>query len=180
MEVGSHSTPIWFEFPALSFTHFQAPWITSNRPPKDWPTKGAIDFDQLELRYRPGLDLVLKGLDWHIDSHEKVGVVGRTGAGKSSTTLALFRIVEPAGGKIVIDDIDISAIGLHDLRSRLAIIPQDPILFSGTLRNNLDPFDEHEDIRVWAALEQAHLKSFIAQLSGGLQYQVTEGGENLR
>jgi len=157
----------------------EAPWITDVRPPENWPVNGAIDFEKFELRYREGHDLVLKGLDWHIGSKEKVGVVGRTGAGKSSTTLALFRIVEAAGGKIVIDDIDISKIGLHDLRSRLAIIPQDPILFSGTLRNNLDPFDQHQDSEVWAALEHAHLKPFVSELTNGLQFQVSESGENL-
>jgi len=157
----------------------EAPWITDIRPPQNWPSNGVVDFDQFQLRYREGHDLVLKGLDWHIATNEKVGVVGRTGAGKSSTTLALFRIVEPAGGRIVIDGVDICKIGLHDLRSKLAIIPQDPVIFSGTLRNNLDPFDDHSDSEVWGALEQAHLKSFISGLSGGLQFEVNEGGENL-
>jgi ATP-binding cassette, subfamily C (CFTR/MRP), member 1 len=101
------------------------------------------------------------------------------GAGKSSLTLALFRIIESAGGKIVIDGQDISKLGLHSLRSRLTIIPQDPVLFSGTLRINLDPFNAHSDDDIWTALEHAHLKSFVKGLAAGINHEVTEGGENL-
>lgn len=101
------------------------------------------------------------------------------GAGKSSLTLSLFRIIESAGGAIIIDGEDISKLGLHTLRSRLTIIPQDPVLFSGSLRLNLDPFDQKSDEEVWHALELAHLKSFVSGLSTGLDYEVTEGGENL-
>jgi ATP-binding cassette, subfamily C (CFTR/MRP), member 1 len=122
---------------------------------------------------------VLKGIDFSVKSQEKIGIVGRTGAGKSSLTLALFRIIEAADGHIVIDDVDISKIGLHSLRSRLTIIPQDPVLFSGSLRMNIDPFNSYPDEAIWTALEQSHLKVFVKGLSEGLEYKVAEGGENL-
>lgn len=131
------------------------------------------------MRYREGLELVLKGISFTVTTQEKIGIVGRTGAGKSSLTLALFRIIEAAGGKIIIDGIDISTIGLHSLRSRLTIIPQDPVLFSGTLRMNIDPFNSYSDDAIWMALEHSHLKTFVKGLSDGLEYKIAEGGENL-
>ncbi|XP_034367767.1 ATP-binding cassette sub-family C member 2 [Arvicanthis niloticus] len=157
----------------------EAPWVTDKRPPADWPRKGEIQFINYQVRYRPELDLVLKGITCNIKSAEKVGVVGRTGAGKSSLTNCLFRILESAGGQIIIDGIDIASIGLHDLRGRLTIIPQDPVLFSGNLRMNLDPFNKYSDEEIWKALELAHLKSFVAGLQLGLLHEVTEGGDNL-
>lgn len=138
-----------------------------------------VEFQDFQVRYREGLDLVLKGINFKVNSQEKVGIVGRTGAGKSSLTLALFRIIEPAGGKIVIDDIDVTKIGLHSLRSRLTIIPQDPVLFSDTLRMNLDPFKLYNDEAIWMALEHSHLKEFVRTLPKGLSHHITEGGENL-
>jgi ATP-binding cassette subfamily C (CFTR/MRP) protein 1 len=124
-----------------------------------WPEVGEIVFNDVQMRYRDGLPLVLKGLDMHIRAGERIGVVGRTGAGKSSIMSALFRLQELSGGSIIIDGVDIGKIGLHDLRSKLAIIPQDPTLFKGTIRSNLDPFHEHSDLELWASLRQANLVS---------------------
>ncbi|KAK2805805.1 hypothetical protein FQN50_006081 [Emmonsiellopsis sp. PD_5] len=124
-----------------------------------WPQTGAISFSDVQMRYRAGLPLVLQGLNMDIRGGERIGIVGRTGAGKSSIMSALFRITELSGGSIKIDGIDIATIGLNDLRSRLAIIPQDPALFRGTVRSNIDPFNEHTDLELWSALRQAHLVS---------------------
>ncbi|KAK8110590.1 uncharacterized protein PG998_007047 [Apiospora kogelbergensis] len=129
-----------------------------------WPEKGEIVFDNVEMRYRANLPLVLKGMNMHVKGGERVGIVGRTGAGKSSIMSTLFRLVELSGGHITIDGLDISTLGLHDLRSRLAIIPQDPTLFRGTVRGNLDPFNEHTDLELWSALRQADLVPHDAQL----------------
>ncbi|XP_053672165.1 multidrug resistance-associated protein 1 [Anopheles nili] len=161
-------------------TKQEAAWEVPNSTlPRDWPEQGQVEFRDFQVRYREGLELVLRGISFTVKGGEKVGIVGRTGAGKSSLTLALFRIIESAGGSIVIDGQDISQLGLHALRSRLTIIPQDPVLFSGTLRINLDPFDTHSDEEIWKALEHAHLKSFVKGLTAGINHEVTEGGENL-
>nr|XP_024660537.1 canalicular multispecific organic anion transporter 1-like [Maylandia zebra] len=157
----------------------EADWVTDTRPPQQWPEAGRVKFENYKVRYRPELDLVLHGITCDIDSTEKIGIVGRTGAGKSSLTNCLFRIIEAAEGRILIDDVDISKIGLHDLRNRLTIIPQDPVLFSGSLRMNLDPFDKFSDEEIWRALELSHLKSYVSGLQEGLQHEVAEGGENL-
>ncbi|NWU61608.1 MRP3 protein, partial [Pterocles burchelli] len=163
-----------------SETETEAPWIIEGKsPPADWPSKGELEFVNYSVRYRKGLDLVLKGLNLQVHGGEKIGIVGRTGAGKSSMTLCLFRILEAAKGEIKIDGVKISEIGLHDLRSRLTIIPQDPVLFSGTLRMNLDPFNNYSDEEIWKALELSHLKRFVSSQPSTLEYECSEGGENL-
>ncbi|OTF83112.1 hypothetical protein BLA29_009229, partial [Euroglyphus maynei] len=158
----------------------EAEWeINDTAPPNNWPQQGRIEFIEYGTRYRPKLDLVLKNITAIIEPSEKIGIVGRTGAGKSSLTLALFRLIEPANGCIRIDGIDISKIGLHQLRNRLTIIPQDPVLFSGTLRTNLDPFSDFTDDQIWRCLELAHLKQFTLSLDGQLEYEISESGSNL-
>ncbi|CAG2229987.1 ABC transporter ecdL,ATP-binding cassette transporter abc1,Uncharacterized ABC transporter ATP-binding protein YwjA,ABC transporter C family member 15,Multidrug resistance-associated protein 4,Multidrug resistance-associated protein 6,ABC transporter C family member 10,ABC transporter atnG,ABC transporter C family member 4,ABC transporter C family member 12,ATP-binding cassette sub-family C member 11,Multiple drug resistance-associated protein-like transporter 1,Putative uncharacterized protein YKR104W,ABC len=161
-------------------TPTEAAWeIEDKKPASSWPDKGCVEFNDYGVRYREGLDLVLKGISCKIDPTEKIGIVGRTGAGKSSLTLALFRILEKSQGNIIIDGIDISTIGLHDLRAKITIIPQDPVLFSGSLRMNIDPFSSYTDEELWKALEHAHLKTFVSNLPEGLQHECSEGGENL-
>ncbi|EMP33031.1 Canalicular multispecific organic anion transporter 2 [Chelonia mydas] len=163
-----------------SETETEAPWIIEDkRPPEDWPTHGEVEFVDYSVRYRKGLDLVLKGLSLRVKGGEKIGIVGRTGAGKSSMTLCLFRILEAAKGEIKIDGVRISEIGLHNLRSKITIIPQDPVLFSGTLRMNLDPFNKYSEDEIWKALELSHLKRFVSSQSATLEYECSEGGENL-
>lgn len=127
--------------------------------PAAWPTEGRLEVQDLVVGYAPELPPVLKGLSFTAESNQRVGVVGRTGAGKSSLTLALFRFLEARSGQIFIDGLDVAKIKLHDLRSRLAIIPQDPVLFSGTVRSNLDPFDEYSDTELYDALARVHLIS---------------------
>ncbi|KAG0263368.1 Multidrug resistance-associated protein 1 [Mortierella polycephala] len=185
--------------------------------PPNWPSEGRVVFKNYSTRYRPGTDLVIKDVSFEVQPAEKVGIVGRTGAGKSSLTLALFRIIEAAdshwaresdndvdsdadlasfqargfsqenttkirddkdGGSIEIDGVDIATIGLERLRQHLAIIPQDPTLFAGNVRDNLDPFNELEDAELWEALDRAHLKDSISSLPGGLSYEVAQNGEN--
>ncbi|BDD59487.1 hypothetical protein MAP00_004694 [Monascus purpureus] len=153
--------------------------IFKKRPNIGWPAQGGVSFHHYSTRYRPGLDLVLKDINLDIKPREKIGVVGRTGAGKSSLTLALFRIIEPVSGSISIDGLNISTIGLFDLRSRLAIIPQDPALFEGTVRDNLDPRHVHDDTELWSVLDHARLKDHVASMDGQLDAMIAEGGSNL-
>lgn len=141
----------------VEYTELPTESLEGTRPPAAWPTEGSIEVDDLVVSYAPDLPPVLKGLTFSVNRNERVGVVGRTGAGKSSLTLALFRFLEARSGTIHIDGLDISKIRLHDLRSRLAIIPQDPVLFSGTVRSNLDPFDKHTDAELRDSLERVHL-----------------------
>ena len=132
--------------------------------PDSWPHKGEIVFNEVQMRYRDGLPLVLKGLNLNVAGGERIGIVGRTGAGKSSIMSTLFRLVELSGGSISIDGINIAQVGLKDLRTRLAIIPQDPTLFRGTIRSNLDPFNQHSDLELWSALRQSDLVDANANL----------------
>ncbi|XP_011805679.1 PREDICTED: multidrug resistance-associated protein 1 [Colobus angolensis palliatus] len=163
-----------------SETEKEAPWqIQETAPPSNWPQVGRVEFRNYCLRYREDLDFVLRHINVTINGGEKVGIVGRTGAGKSSLTLGLFRINESAEGEIIIDGINIARIGLHDLRFKITIIPQDPVLFSGSLRMNLDPFSQYSDEEVWTSLELAHLKGFVSALPDKLDHECAEGGENL-
>ncbi|KAL8222321.1 UNVERIFIED_CONTAM: ATP-binding cassette, sub-C (CFTR MRP), member 9 [Gekko kuhli] len=146
--------------------------------PKDWPQEGEIKIENLCVRYENNLKPVLKHVKAYIKPGQKVGICGRTGSGKSSLSLAFFRMVDIFDGKIVIDGIDISKLPLHMLRSRLSIILQDPILFSGSIRFNLDPECKCTDDTLWEALEIAQLKYMVKSLPGGLDAVVTEGGEN--
>ncbi|KAM6952831.1 ATP-binding cassette sub-family C member 5 isoform 2-T2 [Lycodopsis pacificus] len=150
----------------------------ADAPAASWPQQGNITFRDVEMRYRDDLPLVLKNLSFTILPEETIGIVGRTGSGKSSLGVALFRLVELTGGSIVIDGIDIARIGLNDLRSKLAIIPQEPVLFIGTVRTNLDPWDQYSDCQIWEALEKTHVKEMISQLPHSLHSEVTENGEN--
>ncbi|CAO3640951.1 unnamed protein product [Mucor hiemalis] len=135
----------------------EAAAITDVRTPEDWPSQGAIEVKDLKVRYAPDLEPVLKGLTFSIKPQEKIGIVGRTGSGKSTLALAFFRFIELCEGSITIDDIDISDIGTEDLRSNLTIIPQDPVLFSGTLQSNMDPFNQFSEEDIFTALRRVHL-----------------------
>ncbi|XP_074860731.1 ATP-binding cassette sub-family C member 9 isoform X2 [Carettochelys insculpta] len=146
--------------------------------PEDWPQEGEIKIENLCVRYENNLKPVLKHVKAYIKPGQKVGICGRTGSGKSSLSLAFFRMVDIFDGRIVIDGIDICKLPLHTLRSRLSIILQDPILFSGSIRFNLDPECKCTDDRLWEALEIAQLKNMVKSLPGGLDAVVTEGGEN--
>ena len=131
----------------------EAEWVKKdNPPPPNWPNHGSMELRDLQVRYRPNTPLVLKGITLNIQGADKIGVVGRTGGGKSTLIQVLFRLVEPSGGSIVVDGIDISTLGLHDLRSRFGIIPQEPILFEGTVRSNIDPIGQYSDEEIWRVI----------------------------
>ncbi|XP_022162516.1 probable multidrug resistance-associated protein lethal(2)03659 [Myzus persicae] len=147
------------------------------KPPKEWPDKGAIMFENFYLRYSLDEGHVLKNLNIQIQAMEKIGIVGRTGAGKSSLIGALFRLALNEGN-ITIDGIEIHELGLHDLRSKISIIPQEPVLFSGSMRKNLDPLDEYPDHALWNALEEVELKTAVEDLPDGLNSKMSEGGSN--
>ncbi|CAL0316028.1 unnamed protein product [Lupinus luteus] len=152
--------------------------IEGNRPPVNWPVVGKVEIHDLQIRYRPDAPLVLHGITCTFEGGHKIGIVGRTGSGKSTLIGALFRLVEPAGGKIIVDGIDISSIGLHDLRSRFGIIPQDPTLFNGTVRYNMDPLSQHSDKEIWEVLGKCQLLEVVQEKEGGLDSSVVEAGAN--
>ncbi|KAJ4802620.1 ABC transporter C family member 5 [Rhynchospora pubera] len=157
----------------------EPPLIIENcRPPSCWPPSGTIEIIDLTVRYKEHLPTVLHGISCIFPGGKKVGIVGRTGSGKSTLIQALFRLVEPLRGSIVIDGLDISTIGLHDLRSRLSIIPQDPTLFEGTVRINLDPLGEHSDSEIWQALDKCQLGDAIRESDSKLDAPVLENGDN--
>lgn len=177
----------------LEYTRLQpeAPEVIEDyRPPVSWPAEGEVIFKDYSTRYRPELELVLKNINLSVKPHEKIGIVGRTGAGKSSLTLALFRIIEASSGHIEVDNLDTSKLGLSDLRHKLSIIPQDAQVFEGSIRSNLDPTECFSDEEIWKALELSHLKDHVWKLyderdqndesiKSGLDAKVSEGGSNL-
>ncbi|XP_042503356.1 ABC transporter C family member 3-like isoform X1 [Macadamia integrifolia] len=152
--------------------------VEENKPGNEWPSQGKVDIVDLQVRYAPHLPFVLRGLSCTFHEGIKIGVVGRTGSGKSTLVQALFHMLEPAAGQIWIDGINIFKIGLHDLRSRLSIIPQDPTMFEGTLRSNLDPLENYTDEQIWEALDRCRLGDEIRKKEGKLDSLVSENGEN--
>ncbi|XP_072451116.1 ATP-binding cassette sub-family C member 5-like isoform X7 [Chiloscyllium punctatum] len=152
--------------------------IPETAPPPDWPQEGQIQFEEVEMCYRDTLPVVLKKVTFTIKPREKIGIVGRTGSGKSSLGVTLFRLVEICNGSITIDGVKIRDIGLDDLRKKLSIIPQEPVLFVGTVRTNLDPYNQYTDLQIWDALERVHMKESIMQLNEKLNFEITENGEN--
>uniref|UniRef100_M4F6H2 ABC-type xenobiotic transporter n=1 Tax=Brassica campestris TaxID=3711 RepID=M4F6H2_BRACM len=153
-------------------------FIEDAHPPPSWPENGAIEINNLKVRYGENLPTVLHGVNCVFPGGKKIGIVGRTGSGKSTLIQALFRLIEPYAGQIIIDGIDISSIGLHDLRGRLSIIPQDPTLFEGTIRGNLDPLEEHTDQEVWQALDKSQLGDIVRAKDQKLDTPVLENGDN--
>lgn len=149
----------------------------SKRPPPSWPEAGRLEFKHVFLFYTPNEPPVLNDLSFVVQPKEKVGIVGRTGAGKSSLINALFRLAT-IEGDIIIDGRETSQLGLHELRSQISIIPQEPVLFSGTMRHNLDPFDEYPDQVLWRAIEEVELKEAVQELPAGLSSRMSEGGSN--
>ncbi|KAL5747608.1 hypothetical protein ACOSQ2_024905 [Xanthoceras sorbifolium] len=152
--------------------------VESKRPAQNWPAIGRVEIYNLKVKYRPNAPLVLRGISCIIEGGHKVGIVGRTGSGKTTLISALFRLVEPIEGEIIIDNLNISTIGLHDLRSHLGIIPQEPTLFSGTVRYNLDPLSQYTDHEIWEVLGKCHIREVIQEKAEGLNSIVAEGGLN--
>ncbi|GJJ75899.1 hypothetical protein EMPS_08257 [Entomortierella parvispora] len=149
------------------------------QPHQDWPSQGAIEFRDVTMRYRPELPPVLRGVSFNVQAGQKLGVVGRTGAGKSSLIQALFLLSELEQGHIILDGIDTQTLGAEDLRSKIGIIPQDPVLFQGSFRYNLDPLDRHTEQELWQVLETSDLKGYVQAQEGGLDAMISAQGENL-
>ncbi|CAN1274159.1 ABC transporter C family member 14 [Linum perenne] len=157
----------------------EAPWLIMNLAASpNWPSYGNIELKDLQVRYRQNTPLILKGITFSIHGGEKIGIVGRTGSGKSTLIQAFFRLVEPSGGTIAIDGVDITKLGLHDLRSRFGIIPQEPVLFKGTVRSNLDPTGLYSDEEIWQSLERCQLKAVVTAKPGKLDASVVDSGDN--
>ncbi|CAK9145577.1 unnamed protein product [Ilex paraguariensis] len=152
--------------------------ISGSLPPPNWPNHGDIEIKDLQVRYRTNTPLVLRGISLSIQGGEKIGVVGRTGSGKSTLIQIFFRLVEPSFGKIIIDGVDICKLGLHDLRSRFGIIPQEPVLFEGTIRSNIDPIGLYSDEEIWKSLERCQLKDVVAGKPEKLDASVVDSGDN--
>ncbi|CAL5384999.1 unnamed protein product [Camellia sinensis] len=152
--------------------------IEENQPLVNWPTRGKVEIQDLQIRYKLDAPLVLRGISCTFEGGHKIDIVGRTGSGKTTLIGALFRLVEPIGGKIVVDRIDISTLGLYDLRSHFGIIPQDPTLFNGTVRYNLDPLSQHTDHEIWKALGKCQLREAIVEKEDGLDSLVADNGSN--
>jgi ATP-binding cassette subfamily C (CFTR/MRP) protein 4 len=146
------------------------------KPTEDWPKQGAIEFKDLEMRYSEDEPLVLRNINFEIRPQEKLGIVGRTGAGKSSFISALFRLTPTMNGEILIDHLNIRSLDLKELRNKISIIPQQPVFFSGTIRSNLDPFDKHSDDTIWDALSQIEMKALVQKLNKGLDTEVSDSG----
>lgn len=152
--------------------------IETNRPTHGWPCLGKVEICNLKVRYWPNAPLVLHGISCIFEGGSKIGIVGRTGSGKTTFISALFRLVEPADGEIIIDNLDICTIGLHDLRSHLGIIPQDPTLFGGSVRYNIDPLEQHTDNEIWEVLEKCQLREAVQAKEGGLNSTAVQDGLN--
>jgi ABC-type multidrug transport system fused ATPase/permease subunit len=171
---------------AFEYCNIEKETISNARgkmPTLSWPETGSLEIEDLTVKYSPDTPTVLNGISFKSDPYEKIGIVGRTGSGKSTLTLSIFRFMDPTSGFIKIDGVDIQNVGLYDLRSRITIIPQDPVLFSGTIRSNLDPFGERDDMSLWTALKRSHL--IDEQTVGGgdeqkitLESSVVENGAN--
>lgn len=165
----------------FEYSHLEEePMIDSKpetKPSDDWPTKGFVKFKDVSLKYNRQGSYILRNINFTVIPEEKIGIVGRTGAGKSSLINALFRLAY-IEGEILIDGVFTETIALHDFRSKISIIPQEPFLFTGSLRRNLDPFDQYSDAELWQALQDVELKETISEMAAGLNTKVSDEGSN--